>query len=64
MPCFGCRVIPYQRSEKKGQHQKVDFFYEMWKIIRQIDDFGRFFNNFCNFGVSLPKNQKYPKITA
>ena len=58
------RAIPCQRSEKKGQHQKVDFFDEMWKITRQIDDLGRFLNNFCNFGVFLAKNQKYPKITV
>ena len=46
---------------KKGQSQKVDFFDEMGKIIRQIDDFGRFLNNVCNFGVLLAKNQKFPK---
>ena len=54
-------AIPCQRSEKKGQCQKDDFFDEMWKIIRQIDDFGRFLNNFCNFGVFLAKNQKFKK---
>ena len=42
----------------------MDFFDEMWKIIGQIDDFGRFFNNFCNFGVFIAKNQKYPKMTV
>ena len=30
----------------------------------QIDDFGCFLNNFCNYGVFLAKNQKYPKITV
>ena len=30
-------------------------------IIRQIGDFGRFLNIFCNFGAFLAKNQKYPK---
>ena len=58
------RAIPCQRSEKKGQRQKVDFFYETWKIIGQIDDFDRFLNNSCNFGVFLAKNQKYPKMTV
>ena len=35
-------AIPCQRSEKKGQRQKVDFFYEMGKIIGKMDDFDRF----------------------
>ena len=36
-------AIPCQRSEKKGQRQKVEFFFhEMCKIIGQIDDFDRF----------------------
>ena len=57
-------AIPCKRSEKKGQRQKVDFFYETWKIIRQIDDFCRFLNNFGNFWVILAKNKKYPKMTV
>ena len=36
------QAIPCQRFEKKGQRRKVDFFYEIEKIIRQFDDFGRF----------------------
>ena len=36
--------------EKRSQ-SKSGFFYEMPKIIRQMDDFGRFLNNFFfNFG--------------
>ena len=58
------RAIPCQRSKKKGQCQKVDFFNEMWKIIGQIDDFDRFLNNSCNLGVFLAKNKKYPKMTV
>ena len=57
-------AIPCQRSEKKGQRQKVDLFYEMRKIIWQIDDFHRFLNNSCNLGFFLAKNKKYPKITV
>ena len=57
-------AIACQRSEKKGQHQKVDFFNEMWKIMGQIDYFGRFLNNSCNLGVFLVKNQKYLKTTV
>ena len=48
-------------GEKKVNVKKWIFFDEMWKIIRQIDDFGRFLNNFCNFGVFLAKNKKIPK---
>ena len=40
------RAIPCERSEKKGQRRKVDFFDEICKIIGQFDDFGRFLNNF------------------
>jgi hypothetical protein len=29
-----------------------------------MDDFDRFLNNFCNLGVFLAKNQKYPKMTV
>ena len=52
----------------KGPRKKVNvekwfFFNEMWKITRQVDDFGRLYN-FCNFGVYLAKNQKYPKMTV
>ena len=39
----------------------MDFFYEMWKIVGQIDDFDRFWNNSYNLGVFLVKNQKYQK---
>ena len=39
------------------------FFYEMQKIIGQIDDLTVFFNS-CNLGVFLAKNQKYPKMTV
>ena len=35
-------AIACKRSKKKGQHQKVDFFYEMLKMIRQFDDFDCF----------------------
>ena len=54
------------RFHVKGPRKKVNvkkwiLFDEIWKIIRQIDDFGRFLNNFCNFGVFLAKNQKSPK---
>ena len=38
----------------------MDFLDEMWKIIKKFDDFDRFFNNFCNFGVILGQNEKYP----
>ena len=61
---FSMWAIPCQRSEKKGQCRKVDFFIDMWKIIRQIGDFGRFLNNFCDFWVFLAKNQNYPKKTV
>ena len=37
-------ILHLYRSEKKGQHQNVDFFNEIGKIIRQIHDFGRFLN--------------------
>ena len=49
---------------KKVNVKKVDFFYEMAKIIGQIDDFDVFLNNSCNLGVFLAKNQIYPKITV
>ena len=39
-------AIACQRSEKKGERQKVIFFCEICKIIRQIDDFGRFLQSF------------------
>ena len=38
-------TIPCQRAEKKGQQQKIIFFHEMGKIIRQFDDFGCRLNN-------------------
>ena len=49
--------------EKRSTSKSGFFFNEIGKIIRQIHDFGRFLNNFCNFGVFLAKNQKYPKMT-
>jgi hypothetical protein len=54
------------RFHVKGPRKKVNvkkwiFFYEMWKIMGQIDDFDRFLNNSCNLGVFLAKNQKYQK---
>ena len=54
------------RFHVKGPRKKVNvekciFFDEMLMIIRQIDDFGRFLNNFGNFWVFLAKNQKIPK---
>ena len=58
------RAIPCQTSEKMVNVKKWIFFNEMWKIIGQIDDFDRYFNNSCNLGVFLAKNQKYPKITV
>ena len=54
-------AIPCQRFEKKGQHQKVDFFDDIGKIIRQMDDFGHFLNNFCNFCLFLAPKKKIPK---
>ena len=58
-------AIPCQRSEKKAQRRKVDFFFiEMWKTIGQIDDFDRFLNNSCNLGVFLAQNKKYPKMSV
>ena len=62
-------INPYGRFHVKGPRKKVNvkkwiFFYEMGKIIRKIHDFGRFLNNFCNFGVVLSQNQKYPKMTV
>ena len=45
-------AIPCQRSEKKRSTSKSGFFFnEMWKILRQNDNFDRFFNHFCNFWV-------------
>ena len=58
---FHIGAIPCQRSEKKGQPQKVDFFYEMWKIIRQIDDFGRFWTTFVILGCFKPKIKNLQK---
>ena len=57
-------AIPCQRSKKKGQRQKVDFFDEMSKIIWQFDDFGRLLNNFCKFKVFLAQKKKYQKKTV
>ena len=53
----------------KGPRKKVNienwiFFYEMWKILWQIDDFDCFLNNSCNFGAFLAKNLKYLKMTV
>ena len=50
------------KVREKRLMSKVFFLNEMWKIIRQIDDFGSFLNIFCNFGVFLAKNQKTQKI--
>ena len=58
------RAIPCQRSKKKGQRGKLNFYNEIWKIIRQIYDFGRFSNNVWNFGLFLTKYQKYQKLTV
>ena len=57
------------RFHVKGPRKQVNvekwiFFDEMWKIISQIDDLCRFLNNFCNFGVLLAKNQKFPRMTV
>ena len=57
------------RFHVKGPRKKVNvkkwiFFNEMLKIIGQIDDFHRFFNNSCNLGVFLAKNKKYQKMTV
>ena len=52
------------KVREKRSTSKSGIFYEMWKIIGQIDDFDRFLNNSCNLGVFLAKNQKYPKITV
>ena len=49
---------------KKVNVKKWIFVNEMWKIIKQNYDIGRFLINFCNFGVFLAQNQKYPKITV
>ena len=50
--------------EKRSTSKSGFFFNEMWKIIGQIDDFDRFFNNSCNLGVFLAKNPKYRKMTV
>ena len=54
-------AIPCQRSEKNCQRQKVDFFDKMWKLLRQIDDFGRSLINFCNWWVFFSQKSKIPK---
>ena len=46
------------KVREKVHRQKKDFFDEMWKIIRQFDDFGCFFNNFSYFKVCLGKRKK------
>ena len=52
------------RDKRSMSKSIICFVEEMGKIIRQMDDFGPFLNNFCNFRVFLDKNQKYPKITV
>ena len=37
--------------EKRSTSKSGFFFNEMWKIIGQIDDIDRFFDNSCNLGV-------------
>ena len=64
-----CSIPLKSQFHVKSQRKKVSvekwiFVDEMWKIIGQSDDFGRFLNNFGNFGVFLAKNRKYPKITV
>ena len=50
------------KVREKGSTSKSGFFLdEMLKIIRQIHDFGRFFDNFCSLGVFLAKNKKILK---
>ena len=44
-------AIPCKMSEKKGQRQKVACFNEMYKKLRQFDDFNHFLKDFSNFGV-------------
>ena len=39
------------KVREKRSTSKSRFFYEMWMIIRQLDDFDRFMNNFWNFGL-------------
>ena len=49
---------------KKGQRRKVIFFNEMWKIIRQIDDFGLFWTLWGVFSqkLKIPKNDCFEKV--
>ena len=59
--------MTYGRFHVKGPRKKVNvkkwiFFYEMWKIIGQIDDFGRSLNIFCNLGVFLAKIKNTQKL--
>ena len=70
---YRCEIIGFSaipgRFHVKGPRKKVNvekwiFFYEMWKIIGQIDDIDRFLKNSCDLGVFLAKNQKYPKMTV
>ena len=49
------------KVREKGQHAKVDFFYERRKIRGQTDDFDRFLNNSCNLGVFFSQKSKIPK---
>ena len=72
LDCFNTEVLlifhifiptTTRRFHIKGPRKKVNvknwiLFYEMWKIIRQIDDFGHFLNDFCNFRVFIAKKKK------
>ena len=54
------------RFHVKGLRKKVNvekwiLFDEIWKIIRQIYDFGRFLNIFCNYGVFFCQKSNIPK---
>ena len=44
--------------EKRSTLKSGFVFDKILKIIRQVDDFGRFLNNFCNFEVFLARNKK------
>ena len=48
---------------KKVNVAKWIFLNEMLKIIKK-NDFGRFLNNFCSFGVFLAHNKKSTKNTV
>ena len=62
------RAIPCQRSEKKGQRQKVDFFWWNMQDNKAIWWFWPFFEIFLEFwGVfspkwKIPKNDCFEKV--